>query len=50
MAALTLTANKITVLKIRFLKNLNAIEGLEDEIEEMSKKHMLKREKIVKKR
>ena len=37
-------------LKIQFLKNFNAIEGLGDEIEEMSKKHTLKREKIVKKR
>lgn len=31
-------------LKIQFLKTFNAIEGLGDEIEEMSKKHTLKRE------
>lgn len=37
-------------LKIQFLKTFHAIEGLGDEIEGMSKKHTLKREKIVKKR
>lgn len=31
-------------LKIQFLKTFNAIEGLGDEIEGMSKKHTLKRE------
>lgn len=37
-------------LKIQFKKKFNAIEDLGDETEETSKKDMLKREKIVKKR